>query len=875
MALGFLLSLALQAPDREGFDFFEKRIRPVLAEHCYTCHSAQAKRLKADLRLDTREGLLKGGASGPAIVPGQPEKSRLVRAIRHVDPDLAMPKEKLPDEVIGDFEAWVRRGAPDPRVPDAPKEAAPDPRSHWSFQAPREAPVPAVKGKDWVRTPVDAFVLAKLEEKGLSPNPPADPRTLLRRSSYDLTGLPPTAEEVEAFEKDPGPDAYEKAVDRLLASPRYGERWGRHWLDVARYADTKGDVFDEERRYPSAWTYRDWVVRAFNQDLPYDRFLMLQIAADRLVKEEDKADLAAMGFLTVGRRFNNNVHDVIDDRIDVVVRGLLGLSLGCARCHDHKYDPLPTKDYYSLYGVFASSAEPKVYPLLPAGPKSDQASAFEKELAAREAEVTKFLEKVHADATKSFRTADSIAAHLLAVHDARGVADKDLRPVAQKRAVKEYMLRRWRDWLVKGNDAILGPWRAYAAAEEKDFAGVALKDLDPQVAEAFAKPPATLKEVAERTGALLAGPLSELLKAEDAPPSVPLKDVEQVWSPKDRNKTRDLRKKVGELEVTHPGAPPRAMVLEDAPKPVDPRVFVRGQPGNRGDAVPRQFLEVLSGAKREAWKDGSGRLELARAVASPENPLAARVFVNRVWVHHFGHGLVRTPSDFGIRGAPPSHPELLDWLARRFVAESWSIKKLHRLLMLSSAYRQSSADRPEARAADPENVLLWRMHRERLDLEGLRDSILAVSGTIDLAPGGRSVDLVAKPFTTRRTIYGFVDRQNLPGMFRMFDFASPDTSNPQRYLTTVPQQALFMMNSGFVVEQARALAARPEFAEAKDPDARIRALYRHLFGRAARPEELALGKRYVSGEESEGATLTPWEQYVQVLLLSNEFAFVD
>jgi hypothetical protein len=314
------------------------------------------------------------------------------------------------------------------------------------------------------------------------------------------------------------------------------------------------------------------------------------------------------------------------------------------------------------------------------------------------------------------------------------------------------------------------------------------------------------------------------------------------------------------------------MVLEDAPKPVEPRVFVRGQPGNRGDAVPRQYLGILAGPSRAPFKDGSGRLELARAIASPDNPLTARVMVNRVWLHHFGHGIVRTPSDFGTRGAPPTHPELLDWLARRFVADGGSVKKLHRLLMLSSAYRQSSADRPDARAVDPENTLLWRMHRERLDLEGLRDSILAVSGSIDLATGGRSVDLVAKPFTMRRTVYGFVDRQNLPGMFRMFDFASPDTSNPQRYLTTVPQQALFMMNSGFVIDQARALAAK---IAGKDPAERVRALYRRVLGRAARADEVELGLRYLSSEDSEGATLTPWEQYVQVLLLSNEFAFVD
>jgi hypothetical protein len=888
--------------DRAGIDFFERRIRPVLVERCYTCHSRGAPKLKGGLTLDSRGGMLKGGNQGPAIVPGHPEKSLLIKAVRRADPDLQMPpKEELAPEQVADFEAWVKRGAPASAdfLSAAAGSPAPgaDPlsakaESFWSFKAPREPALPEVRDAAWPRTPVDRFILAKLEEKGLRPSPPADRRTLLRRASYDLTGLPPTADEIEAFERDAAPDAYEKALDRLLASPHYGERWGRHWLDVARYADTKGDVFDEERRYPSAWTYRDWVIRAFNEDMPFERFVTAQIAADRLAPgaaregrvegPEDKGDLAALGFLTVGRRFNNKIHDIIDDRIDVVTRGFLGLTVTCARCHDHKYDPIPTKDYYSLYGVFASSVEPKSLPLL-LFQKTGVNLAFEKELAARQAEADAFVAKVLEGVVAALRSAPSVTAHLAAVREARGKPEAELRAIAQKRQIKPFTLKRWKAWLeerAKGPDPVFGPWHALAAVSAEEFPAqaaraAAAEGLDPAVAAALREsPPRTPAELAERYGALLAGPLAALLKAPEAPPSVPIDKVEEVWSPKDRNKARDLRKKVGELEVTHPGAPPRAMVVEDAAKPTSPRVFVRGNPGTPGEPVPRRFLSILGG---QVFKEGSGRLELARAIAAPENPLTARVFVNRVWLHHFGAGLVRTPSDFGTRGEPPTHPELLDWLAVWFARKGGSAKALHKLLMTSAVYLQSGRDNPEGRRADPENVLLWRMHRERLDLEALRDSVLAVSGRLDRAVGGRSLDLLAKPFPFRRTVYGLIDRQNLPGMFRAFDFASPDATNAQRFLTTVPQQALFLMNNPFVVEEARHLANRPDVAAEPDGASRVRKLYRLVYGRAPAEREVAAALRFVESEGKDAApgTLSAWEEYVQVLLLSNEFAFVD
>ncbi|HXG61209.1 MAG TPA: PSD1 and planctomycete cytochrome C domain-containing protein [Planctomycetota bacterium] len=893
LAFAARLSPAQQEPpaDREGIEFFEKKIRPVLVEKCYSCHSAQAPKLKANLRLDSREGLLKGGDMGPALKPGDPDGSLLIQAIRYKDEDLRMPpKERLPKEVVADFEEWVRRGAPDPRTGGAPSGKDRDPkasaRAHWAFRPVADPAPPAVRRADWVRTPVDRFILARLEEKGLTPAPEADRRALLRRLSYDLTGLPPSPEELEAFVRDPAPDAYERAVDRLLGSPHFGERWARHWLDLARYADTKGYVGQEDRRYPFAYTYRDWVIRAFNEDLPYDRFVTLQLAADRVAGESDKRDLAAMGFLTVGRRFINNIHDIIDDRIDVVTRGLMGLTVSCARCHDHMYDPIPTKDYYALYGVFASSQEPKDLPVLEPREKTPDHRAFEKELAERREAVERFRREQHARLTGELRKKETIAKYLQAAAQARTA--EAVKDVAGKRDLSAYALERWRAFLEKAassGDALFAPWRAYAALPEAEFAAraaqVKLDGVPAPVARAFERPPASLAEAAQRYGEILAAhdreePFEEpdreairkALRGADAPAQAPLAEVERLFTRAERDKKRQLENRIEELKATHPGAPEHAMVLTDLPEPREPRVFVRGNPNQQGEAVPRRFLTLLGG---RVFREGSGRLELAREIVRPDNPLTARVWVNRVWGHVFGKPIVGTTSDFGVRSDAPTHPELLDWLARRFVEEGWSTKKLLRLLLRSAVYRQASDDRPEGLAADPENRLLWRMNRKRLDFEAMRDSLLAVSGRLDRTMGGRSVPLVTNPtakmrmeaetikvdvgdptkdsYATRRSVYLFVDRQNLPGTLRVFDFASPDTHSPRRYETTVPQQALFMMNGRFVVELARALAARPEVSGEADPARRVAALYRLAFGRAPTPEETALGLRFVRGEE--------------------------
>ncbi|HVK15993.1 MAG TPA: PSD1 and planctomycete cytochrome C domain-containing protein [Fimbriiglobus sp.] len=752
-------------PPAEAVEFFEKKVRPVLADHCYSCHGE--KKQMAGLRLDTADGFRQGTDGGPIVVPGDPMKSPMVRAVRREGDYPMPPKHPLPADAVASLAEWVKAGAHYPTGAKATQTGPDSAKAHWAFQPVQDPPVPATKSP--AANPIDRFLLAKLEERGLTFAPQADRRTLIRRAYFDLIGLPPTFEEVESFAVDTSPGAYEKLIDKLMASPHYGERWGRHWLDLARYSDSKGYVFTEERKYPFAYTYRDYVIRAFNEDKPFDRFVVEQLAADKLPLGKDQSPLAALGFLTLGRRFSNNIHDIIDDRIDVVTRGLMGLTVACARCHDHKYDPVPIDDYYSLYGVFASTIEPKNLPLIGEVKQSKEYDAFTAELTKRE----KVLE--------DFRT----------------------------------------------------------------------------------------KRLAAKTAALggLVGPGAAVVRR-----------PERLLNRADRNESSQLQKKIDQLKANSPAAPPRAMAVADAPQPTEPVVFLRGNPGNRGPVVPRRMPAVVTGPQRQPFSDGSGRLELAKAITSPDNPLTARVFVNRVWMQHFGKPLVNTPSDFGTRSEPPTHPALLDWLAKRFVEDSWSVKQLHRRMMLSAAYQQASDSRPELLQADPENRLLGRANRKRADFEALRDSLLSVSGKLDRTLYGRSVDLFARPYTARRSVYAFVDRQNLPGTLRAFDFPSPDLHSPQRPVTTVPQQALFLMNSPFAAEQAKAVAARRDVAWVFDRDERISRLYRAVLSRDPSADELKLAREFIAAAGKSKLTtgqLGPWELLAQVLLLSNEFAFVD
>jgi mono/diheme cytochrome c family protein len=703
-------------PTPEALEYFEKSVRPVLAGHCQSCHGADKQ--KGGLRLDSRDAMLNGGDSGPVIVPGEPEKSKLITAVHQSgDAPKMPPKGKLDETQIVALTNWIKQGAPWPAVKADVRPSIVDhagmvvtakDREFWSFRPVAEPPVPQLRNpKSEIRNEIDAFIQARLEKDGLTPSPPADKRTLIRRVTFDLTGLPPSPEEVEAYLRDDAADAYDRLVDRLLASPHYGERWARHWLDIARYGEDQAHTF-QSRKYPQGFRYRDWLVKSFNDDLRYDRFVMEQIAADLLEGPDRNENLPALGYFSCGPVYYGDQKklDQYDDRIDTLSRGFLGLTVACARCHDHKFDPIPTADYYSLAGIFAST-EYDEFPLVP--------------------------------------------------------------------------------------------------PEEVEKAKKALTDKQ---------------------------------KKDKVAPKYPL-----------------------------------VHALKDLPKPVTMRVHVRGNPDTLGPEAPHHFLTVLTPDAPPKFEEGSGRLELAKAIADPANPLTARVFVNRVWKHHFGQGLVRTASNFGALGERPTHPELLDHLATQFVRSGWSIKALHRLIVMSATYRQTSATLDERnREIDPENRLAWRMNRRRLEVEAWRDAMLAAAGTLDRTLGGPSTDLNS-PDNRRRTFYGSVSRHDLNPLLRLFDFPDPNITADKRPETTVPLQQLFVLNSEFMVRNAKALAGAVAEAERDDAE-RIKLAFLRLYGRPATEREVSLGLAFVSSP-SDDETLTRWEQYAQALLAANEFLYVD
>jgi hypothetical protein len=916
---GPLASAGDEAKRLDHNEFFESRIRPVLVEHCFACHGP--KKQESGLRLDSREGLLKGNDAGPVVVPGRPDESPLLEALSHDGPIKMPPKAKLPAQAIADLTAWVKLDIPWPahRGAGGVSVMSSDSRNPWSLQPVKDLIPPVVKDAAWPRTSVDHFILARLETKGLSPSPRADKRTLIRRATFDLIGLPPTPEEIEAFEADTTPSAYDQMIERLLASPRYGERWGRCWLDVARYADTKGYILFQDANFHWAHTYRDYVIGAFNRDLPYDRFLIEQIAADRLPAGQAKAPLAALGFLTLGARFMGNFHDVIDDRIDVVCRGLMSLTVTCARCHDHKFDPIPAQDYYSLYGVLANTREPAIPPEADEAPHTPVYPQFVKELEVRQRKLSEFVADKHRELVESSKR--RVAEYLLAAQQALDQpTTEDFMLIADGNDLNPAMLVRWQAYLSrtrKVHDPVFAPWQALASLPEAEFTTRvepligrfvaetnASRTINPVVARALAdQPPRSLAETARiyarllnnveqlwqdtarrarldgRTPEPLPIPALESLRlvfhGPDSPADVrldPFGDLALLPDRPSQARFQELRNAVQQWLTTGAGAPPRVMSLEDTPTPIEPRVFVRGNPNNLGESVPRRFLAALAGVKRKPFGEGSGRLELARAIASPDNPLTARALVNRVWMHHLGTPLVATPGDFGMRSEPPTHPELLDHLAARFIENGWSIKSLHRLIMRSNTYQQKSDDRPESRAVDPENTLYWRINRRRLDFEATRDALLAVSGRLDGKIGGPPMPSLTDAASTRRTLYGLIDRLNLPGLYRTFDFPDPNATSPRRDYTTIAPQALFLMNHPFVINAANAILGRPEIAAEHDTDAKIGRLERLIHGRAPSAQDRALAREFLTVHPNGSI---PWRSFVQALLMANEFVFVD
>jgi hypothetical protein len=1146
--------------DPGAIDFFETKVRPLLAQHCFACHGE--KNVKGGLRLDSAEAFFKGGETGALVVPGHPERSLLIDAVGYTRDHVKMPPQgKLKPAHIADLTTWVKMGAPWPGAVQGPESKVQGPRPkvqgpksrvlgragsgpgtrdpglrHWAFQPVRDPAVPTVKNRGWVLSPIDAFVLAKLEARGLRPAPKADRRTLIRRVTFDLTGLPPSPEEIDAFLGDSSPDAFAKVVDRLLASPAYGERWARHWLDVARYADSNG--LDENTAFGNAWRYRDYVVNAFNSDKPYDRFIREQLAGDLLPPAGDDAAaaerLTATGFLVLGPKVlaepdkQEMVMDIVDEQIDTMGKAFMGLTLGCARCHDHKFDPLPTRDYYALAGIFKStrtmstlstvaralerpladrdavakqeahnrlvqakqdelkdaadrihaqaagalvakldryllaSLEARVEPARSAGsPDLNRAgtvlleaekfargdvqvstagfgdgigiiesagrraafaeyeitlpSSAEYEIAIRYASgeprpvrISLDGKSLNAEAaaqvTGGFNPPDQVwqtqavfpgeaGKHLLRIEQAAGALphlDKiALMPVsaaapapesaagrrsvspselARERGLDPELLRRSAAYILASKQRghrVFEPWHLLAALPEERFAEEAPKLIAewrvtgkmmtwlPPVAALFAgAPPRSLAEVAGRYGALFSNVNSSwnsLVQRQKRQPSK-LGDPDQealrqvlygkdsafgfdrpdrFYTPEARASLDALKTALADLQKNAPQPVAMVLAVEEAKEIASVRVHIRGNHLTLGDEAPRTFLRVISGENQTPiGPDRSGRLELAEWLTRPDHPLTARVMVNRIWQHHFGEGIVRSPDNFGKLGDRPTHPELLDWLAARFVGvpssgsgvpsrksrahesnsgpgtrdpgpgtRAWSIKAMHRLILLSNAYQMSATHDAKAALADPENRLLWRFNRRRLEVEAIRDSMLFVSGQLDRAMGGTLLKTpnfgyvtndqsgnAAQYDSARRSLYLPVIRNAVYDVFQVFDFVEPSFLNGKRANTTVAPQALFLLNGQMVMEQARVLAGQLLEAPAPEDDTRIRTAYLKAYGRPARPAEVSAALRYVrryaerlAAKESDPqkVRLAAWQSFCQILFASSEFVYVN
>lgn len=1184
------VAAAEQKPNAAHLEFFEKKIRPVLVEHCYSCHSAKAKTLQGGLLLDSKAGLLKGGDSGPAVVSGKPADSLLLKALRYQDGYEMPPKGKLPAGIVADFERWIRLGAPDPRtgaIASIAKKTVDYQKGlkFWAFQPPRDARPPKVQNTGWVKRELDRFILSRLEKQNLRPSEAAKRHALIRRAYFGLIGLPPTPAEVEAFVNDTSPNAFAKVVEKLLNSPHYGERWGRHWLDVARYGEDQAHTF-KARRYPRGYRYRDWVVKAFNDDMPYDRFLKLQIAGDLLEGNDKHEQYAALGLFALGPVYYQDngekakaLADEWDDRVDTLGRGVLGLTVSCARCHDHKYDPISMKDYYGLVGIFASS-EYTERPIVPekivAAKKQADAAVNRKQL-----EIDRFLavesRNVREEVAKQIPRYVVGAWKVLQAQKKRNNDRRLFRRVAREEAVSEFLLKRWvtvlkaaprkvkvQPWwtawsaLLKSQDskrdlskdaaavaavrkvgeqlrdavkaqlprrkqlfAHFGENLAFVAAQDQvkvepgtiPLGNLFDDDRNTSLAAALASDP--FKSTANQSSlgvdrvvfgwgkvaqiapgirfdfqhlgsdsarygsvtndgwhtsggirtqgrsvtsnagrmeqgigmhanALITFDLDELRKAGlmsagqkfvfkvdraglnddvfgNGTPRVHLAVI--VAGEQKKNESYDAiiagyvngRKvsvtendrmyyfngeipdplkadgKFARFEVAIPAkaryltlastAAARdgedntissdhavfsgaRLLLDPRPKAAlaakreddrgekqfgpedrqaalllsvmladkgllalpgkeaasrlkgdaktaygklqqelsglrktaasikvetahslregnsrDMPVYLQGNPTKHGDVAPRGLLPILTRGKRLPFKPkGSGRLQLAQSVASKDNPLTARVIVNRVWRGHFGYGLVRTPSNFGSLGERPSHPLLLDYLVHRFIESGWSLKWLHREIMLSATYQQSAAMNDKNYAVDPENRLLWRMNRRRLEVEPWRDAMLAVSGRLDKTLGGPSSRL-ADANNRRRTLYGFISRHQLNDLLRLFDFPDPNITSDKRTVTTVPLQQLFVLNSDFMTAQAKALAARLQQDKNQTTADRIRHAYLLLYSRPATAAEVKIGASFLetvaSSSDSKRDGLSPWEQYALALLGANEFTFID
>jgi mono/diheme cytochrome c family protein len=927
-------------------EFFEKKIRPILANSCQRCHNPKAR--VAGLDLTTAEAFQRGGESGPLISKEKPEESRLLKAVSY-DSELKMPPSgKLKDQEIAALTDWVKMGAPWPGAAPAtasenfPKNSTVRPfteqeKAFWAYQPVTDAAPPRVSNESWVASPIDRFVLQKLEEKGLKPAPPADKLTLLRRATFDLTGLPPTETEMRDFLADQSPDAFKKVVERLLGSPRYGERWGRHWLDVARYADSTGN--DEDHRYPHAWKYRDYVIEAFNKDLPYNQFVREQVAGDLLPdpgfaddgRQVNRRGVIATGFLALGPKAiaqqdkKKMLYDVYDEQVDVTTKAFLGLTVACARCHNHKFDAILTKDYYAMIGMFASTrsfTNPDSHvsvvlekPLVPKD-EFDRYKLAKKEHDAREnrvkVSIEEIMEETRAGAVK--QQSSSMAKYFLAAREVYkdegpgggkdgAKRDAKLSDVARRSGLNKESLNRWVEFL-KPSDVVRGYLNEWESAPQDKLASVA-QGYQERFQKRFDEWQETLnkwrpeyrKALAENKP-LPGKPAFEAgddrffndVYFDDGPFAVKEKD-DKPFTPEQRSQLTALRKELEASKKSAPREPEMACAIEEG-EAVEQKVLIRGDYNNLGEDAPKGFPAILARYDTKTPFTGSGRLQFAEWLTQPTHPLTTRVMVNRIWQWHFGEGLVRTPDNFGKMGDRPTHPELLDYLATQFVKSGWSIKAMHRMIMLSNAYQMSSVNPNVTADADPDNRLLTRFNRRRLSVEEMRDGLLAIDGTIDFTVGGtlqigRGTDgennqgrLSLNPEKLkRRTVYLPLRRANLPTLLNLFDFGDATTEAGKRQLTNVATQALFWLNSEFLTERAQDVAKSLLDQKGISDAARIEAAYARILNRRAAKDEIDGALKYVEGFKQkfagEKADQKAWQSLCRVLMSSNDFVYVD
>ena len=919
---------------------FNSQVRPILANHCLQCHGPDAQNRQAELRLDTQSDAMQS-----AILAGQPDRSPLIHRIESRDPDEVMPPghlgKPLSNQQITILKEWIAQGA---------KYS-----EHWAFEPIGDSTKLLAQVTDESTAkdlPIDRFIQHSLSKAGLKLSQELSKEQWIRRVSFDLTGLPPTSEEINQLVLDTDPESIRKWIDRLLASARYGERWGKHWLDLARYADTHGGAAIGFTSFPFSYTYRDYVIGAIQQDLPLDQFILEQIAADQLDLPENDPKLAALGFLTVGMQFRN-YHDTIDDRIDVITRGLMGLTVTCARCHDHKFDAIPTADYYALVAAIAPSNPPETLPVIGQAPNANAQREYEKQLTV----LTDRHQQFAREQNEVMRSRLRMQVGLYLAEIAKGAVEADLATAFlsyRTDEVRPAIVNRWLKYLAElsQDDPVFHVWfqaRSWGQISEEEFAtkrDELVAKLNGELEAAGYKPesfhklsgdppkwnpllleavsqkkPKSILELANLYGEVFGQEHKQWLTAlvETALEAVPGATVkpddhpehQSINSPSHRQLRHHLygsstpfdlpeneaskltnrtiadmingkRGAIHQLNLASPGAPPRAMVLKENSKPQEQNIYLRGNPLSRGSVVEPGFLTALRRNNHsQTFEDGKRRLGLARAVISDDNPLTSRVIVNWVWQQHFGVGLVRTPDDFGTRGQPPTHPELLDFLANEFRKNGWSLRWLHQQILATKVYRQACIEDPHSRQLDPENRLLWRMPRRRLDFEAMRDAMLWISGELDLAQGGRPVDFEANPTATRRSIYGFVNRDIVSPLMSTFDVANPNACTAKRPETTVPQQTLFALNSEFIQDRAAKIASATKKDATQSKTDRISELFQRILGRRPNADEEQLALKFI--DESSQASIEGqapdsekgWTQLAHALLASNEFTFID